>query len=182
MFLYCVKALNASYLVLRSRRNPWQHPTARLIEFLCVSAVSSLLVAAMPRCEGVNESQDRVFPSSERRGGCAIKKMLRSLLVKAQTGWSVPDNVTTSTFTIMTTPSAPLRRLRVFFLLAQPPLLFQEGNTLSWQFIHTCNESVAASPLDPFRRTFSLFTLSHGLMDVFYERRSFRKSTKYRRS
>src|SRR6266850_1805110 len=32
---------------------------------------------------------------------------------------------------IMTTPSAPLRRLRVFFLLAQPPLLFQEGNTLS---------------------------------------------------
>jgi len=37
----------------------------------------------------------------------------------------------------MTTPSAPLRRLRAFFLLAQPPLLFQEGNTLSWQFIHT---------------------------------------------
>src|SRR6267142_7280791 len=35
------------------------------------------------------------------------------------------------------TPSAPLRRLRAFFLLAQPPLLFQEGNTLSWQFIHS---------------------------------------------
>ena len=81
--------------------------------------------------------QDRVFPSSERRGGCAIKKMLRSLLMKAQTGWSVLDNVSTSTYTIMTTPSAPLRRLRAFFLLAQPPLLFQEGNTLSWQFIHT---------------------------------------------
>jgi len=30
--------------------------------------------------------QERVFPSSERRGGCAIKKMLRSLLIKAQTG------------------------------------------------------------------------------------------------
>ena len=87
--------------------------------------------------EGVNELQDRVFPSSERRGGCAIKKMLRSLLMKAQTGWSFPDNVTRSTFSIMTTPSAPLRRLRAFFLLAQPPLLFQEGNTLSWQFIHT---------------------------------------------
>ena len=67
----------------------------------------------------------------------AIKKMLRSLLMKAQTGWSVPDNFRTSTFIIMTTPSAPLRRLRIFFLLAQPPLLFQEGNTLSWQFIHT---------------------------------------------
>ena len=76
--------------------------------------------------------QERVFPSSERRGGCAIKKMLRSLLMKAQTGWSFPDNVTTSAFYIMTTPSAPLRRLRTFFLLAQPPLLFQEGNTLSW--------------------------------------------------
>src|SRR6266436_2725527 len=87
--------------------------------------------------EGVNELQGRVFPSSERRGGCAIKKMLRSLLMKAQTGWSVPDNVSTQTFTIMTTPSAPLRRLRAFFLLAQPPLLFQEGNALSCQFIHT---------------------------------------------
>src|SRR6267142_1060441 len=38
------------------------------------------------------------------------------------------------------TPSAPLRRLRAFFFLAQPPLLFQEGNTLSWQFIHTFYE------------------------------------------
>src|SRR5438132_8609465 len=94
--------------------------------------------------------------ASERRGGCAIKKMLRSLLMKAQTGWSVPDNVTTSTFTIMTTPSAPLRRLRAFFLLAQPPLLFQEGNTLSWQFIHTCNESDAVSLLDPVGGYFHL--------------------------
>src|SRR5437016_5537096 len=82
--------------------------------------------------EGVNELQDRVFPSSERRGGCAIKKMLRSLLMKRRRGGQ-----SRISFTIMTTPSAPLRRLRAFFLLAQPPLLFQEGNTLSWQFIHT---------------------------------------------
>src|SRR5258705_5092895 len=87
--------------------------------------------------EGVNELQGRVFPSSERRGGCAIKEMLRSLLMKAQTGWSVPDNVSTSTFTIMTTPSSPLRRLRAFFLLAQPPLLFPAGNTLSLHFTYT---------------------------------------------
>src|SRR5438128_12042120 len=81
-----------------------------------------LTVAAL--YEGVNGLQGRVFPSSERRGGCAIKKMLRSLLMKAQTGWSVPDNLSTSTFTIMTTPSAPLRRLRVFFLTgaATPPV------------------------------------------------------------
>ena len=77
-----------------------------------------------------------MFPSLERRGGCAIKKTLRSLLMKAQTGWSVPDNVLTSRCTTVTTPSASLRRLRAFLLLAQPPLLFQEGNTLSRQFVH----------------------------------------------
>src|SRR5437867_7801000 len=71
MFLCCVKALNASYLVLRSRRNPWQHPTARLIEFLCVSAVSSLLVAALPRCEAVNELQVRPH-SPPYEGGVAV--------------------------------------------------------------------------------------------------------------
>src|SRR2546426_4517332 len=77
--------------------------------------------------------------SPPRRGGVAApsRKCCEASLMKAQTGGSVPDNVSTSTCTIMTTPSAPLRRLRAFFLLAQPPLLFQEGNTLSWQFIHT---------------------------------------------
>src|SRR6267142_2012067 len=104
------------------------------LELAVISSASNTLTRAPAVVEGVNELQGRVFPSSERRGGCAIKKMLRSLLMKAQTGWSVPDNVTRSTFTIMTTPSAPLRRLRAFFLLAQPPLLFQEGNTLCWQF------------------------------------------------
>src|SRR2546427_733514 len=96
--------------------------------------------------------QDRVFPSSERRGGCAVKKMLRSLLMKAQTGWAVPDKVTKSTCTIMTTPSSPLRRLRAFFLLAQPRLLFQEGNTLSWQFIHTFIELRKLCSIGLFQR------------------------------
>jgi len=53
--------------------------------------------------------------------------------LKAQTEWSVLDNVSTSTCTKMTTPSAPFRWLLVFFLLAQPPLLSQEGNPLSCQ-------------------------------------------------
>src|SRR6267143_3849131 len=85
--------------------------------------------------EGVNKSQERVFPSSKRRGGCAIKKMLRSLLVKAQTGWSVPDNVTTSTFTIMTTRLRRFGGFASFSYWRSHPLLFQEGNALSWQFI-----------------------------------------------
>src|SRR6266446_1962779 len=68
--------------------------------------------------------QDRVFPSSERRGSCAIKKMLRSLLIKAQTGWSVPDNVTTSTFTIMTHPVCAASEASRLFLTgaATPPV------------------------------------------------------------
>src|SRR5437899_9242285 len=40
--------------------------------------------------------------------------------------WSVLESVSK-----MTTPSAPFRWLRVFFLMAQPPLLFQERNTLA---------------------------------------------------
>src|SRR6059036_2017169 len=34
--------------------------------------------------------------------------------------------------------------------------LFREGNTLSWQFIHTCNESDAVSLLDPVGGYFHL--------------------------
>jgi len=49
-----------------------------------------------------------------------------------------------------------IRRLRSIFLMAQPPLLSEEGNTLSWQFIHTCNESDAVSLLDPVGGYFHL--------------------------
>src|SRR5262249_50386524 len=37
-------------------------------------------------------------------------------------------NAFRNTASIPTTPSAPLRWLRIFFLMAQPPLLYQEGN------------------------------------------------------
>ena len=37
-------------------------------------------------------------------------------------------NAFRNTSAIRTTPSAPLRWLRIFFLMAQPPLLYQEGN------------------------------------------------------
>src|SRR6266478_4176726 len=50
--------------------------------------------------------------------------MLRSLLMKAQTGWSVPDNVTTSTFTIMTHPVCAASEASRLFLTgaATPPV------------------------------------------------------------
>ena len=41
-------------------------------------------------------------------------------------GWSVRQN---QSYAGLTTPSAPLRWLRDIFLLAQPPLLCEEGNT-----------------------------------------------------
>src|SRR5262252_7778601 len=49
-----------------------------------------------------------------------------------RTGWSRMEpflkNAFRNTSSIPTTPSAPIRWLRVFFLMAQPPLLYQEGN------------------------------------------------------
>src|SRR5882672_11481319 len=72
----------------------------------------------------------RLFPSLERRGGCAINKTL-----PFRNG---ADGVVAheKRFAELTTPSAPLRWLRSIFLMAQPPLLSEEGNTLG-QFIHT---------------------------------------------
>ncbi len=37
----------------------------------------------------------------------------------------------TKSFAELTTPAAPQRRLRGIFLMARPPLLSQEGNTLA---------------------------------------------------
>src|SRR5215813_14238517 len=49
-----------------------------------------------------------------------------------RTEWSGMEpflkNAFRNTSAISTTPSAPLRWLRIFFLMAQPPLLRQEGN------------------------------------------------------
>src|SRR2546422_10789288 len=87
--------------------------------------------------EGVNELPGKGVPVLGEEGWLRHQEDAAKPPYKGADGVVVPDNFTPSTFTIMTTPSAPLRRLRAFFLLAQPPLLFQEGNTLSWQFIHT---------------------------------------------
>ena len=50
-----------------------------------------------------------------------------------RTGWSgMEQSLLKDAFrnssACLTTPSAPLRWLRVFFLMAQPPLLYQEGS------------------------------------------------------
>src|SRR5438132_13451891 len=74
--------------------------------------------------------QDRVFPSWNRRGGCASKKKARS---RGSGADGVVIMVTVDVVTLSGTDHpvcAFIRRLRSIFLMAQPPLLSEEGNTL----------------------------------------------------
>ena len=73
--------------------------------------------------------QDGVFPSWNRRGGCASKKKARSLRSGAD-GVVIMVNVDVVTLSGTDHPvCAFIRRLRSIFLMAQPPLLRKEGNT-----------------------------------------------------
>src|SRR5881628_2299621 len=75
--------------------------------------------------------QDRVFPSWNRRGGCASNKKARSLRSGAD-GVVIMVDVDVETLSGTDHPvCAFIRRLRSIFLMAQPPLLSEEGNTLS---------------------------------------------------
>jgi len=64
-----------------------------------------------------------------------------------RTGWSRMEpllrNAFRNTSAVPTTPSAPLRWLRIFLLMAQPPLLYQEGSGAA-QFIHTRRDAGSA--------------------------------------
>src|SRR2546421_3710879 len=81
--------------------------------------------------------QNRVFPPWNRRGGCASKKKARSLRSGAD-GVVIMVNVDVETLSGIDHPvCAFIRRLRSIFLMAQPPLLSEEGNTLA------CNSDAA---------------------------------------
>ena len=70
-------------------------------------------------------AERRAFPSLQRRGGRDTNKLLRSPLVGAD---GVVSRFHKQFFGgLLTTPSARLRRLRCFSLIAQPPLLGEEG-------------------------------------------------------
>src|SRR6266478_10175099 len=68
------------------------------------------------------------IPLLEQEGWTRHQKNAAKPPLKARPGWSVRRKRRRAG---LTTPSAPLRSLRVFFLMAQPPLLSQEGNTLA---------------------------------------------------
>src|SRR6267378_82809 len=81
--------------------------------------------------------QDKVFPSWNRRGGCASKKKARSLRSGAD-GVVIMVHVDVVTLSGTDHPvCAFIRRLRSIFLMAQPPLRSVEGNTLPCVFSHT---------------------------------------------
>src|SRR5690349_18639873 len=65
------------------------------------------------------------FPSSPRSCGRDINKISRTILVRSGRGGDqIPE---TSFWCFITTPSARLRMLPRLFLIAQPPLLEEEG-------------------------------------------------------
>ena len=72
-----------------------------------------------------------MFPSWNRRGGCASKKKARSFRSGAD-GVVIMVNVDVPKLSGTDHPvCAFIRRLRCcIFLMAQPPLLSEEGNTL----------------------------------------------------
>src|SRR2546426_9392500 len=76
--------------------------------------------------EGVNELAGERLNSPPKLGGVPARP---SSSTKGRAGGVVPKQVV-ARFYLGTTPSAPLRN-GTFFLLAQPPLLFQEGNSLA---------------------------------------------------
>jgi len=70
-----------------------------------------------------------VFPSWNRRGGCASKKKLPFR------GGADGVVAHTNCFAELTTPAAPSKEASRHFLMARPPLLSQEGNTLAWRHV-----------------------------------------------
>src|SRR6267142_7201879 len=67
------------------------------------------------------------IPLLEQEGWTRHQKDAAKPPLKAWPGWSVRRKRRRAS---PTTPSAPLRK-GIFFLMAQPPLLSQEGNTLA---------------------------------------------------
>jgi len=87
--------------------------------------------------------QDRGFPSWNRRGGCTSKKKTRSLRSGAD-GVVIVVNADVVTLSGTDHPvCAFTRRLRSIFLMAQPPLLSEEGNTRS------CNSFTPVTKVTP---------------------------------
>src|SRR5262245_21888197 len=66
----------------------------------------------------------RIFPSSPRRGGCAIKKTSRSILSPRRRGGVQPQQ---NSAEFDHHPVRSIRRLRDILLMSRPPLLGEEG-------------------------------------------------------
>jgi len=101
-------------------------------------AFETLTVAAL--YEGVNELQVRPH-SPPYEGGVAVPSRKRTRSEMARTGWSLTSYVAECVLKQVRERPPRLRLFKggfaTFLLMAQPPLLFEEGNTLG-EFIHSC--------------------------------------------
>jgi hypothetical protein len=78
---------------------------------------------------------DAAFPSSQRRGGCAVNEKPRSCLIPRQTGWSGR-----SFFAGLTTPSAPFKGgFATFVLCRVHPSSARRGMLLIFKLTHYRN-------------------------------------------
>src|SRR5207247_3672609 len=77
---------------------------------------------------GTNDA-GALFPSSQRRGGCGSNKKSRSHSKRRRRGGQSDEMLGPENFAELTTPSAPFRNGTIL-LMARPPLLCEEGNTL----------------------------------------------------
>jgi hypothetical protein len=75
---------------------------------------------------------ERVFPSWDRRGGRAIKRMLRSLHLIGADGVVSSEECSTTDHPVCAASEGGL------FLMAQPPLLSKEGNTPLYTLQEKC--------------------------------------------
>ena len=98
--------------------------------------------------EGANELEwSATVPSLHHRkeGWLSDQENVAKHPLTAKPGWFSDGNKR------KTTPAASVSVASRNFLMTQPPLAVMQGGDYAarFQFVHTCNESGAASPLDP---------------------------------
>ena len=115
------------------------------------------LTPAVPRCPSVPRSDTCVglilrtgHPHYTDENSSGFRDFRATPPLTERTGWSIIEplleNAFRNTSSIPTTPSAPLRWLRIFFLMAQPPLLYQGGELRA---SHPFVASISAPAIDP---------------------------------
>ena len=81
--------------------------------------------------EGVNELESSEFPSSQRRGGCAVNLMSRSHLFSRRRGGQFGKVFSPEMFRQSDHPVRSIKGGFATSFMSRPPLLCEEGNSCS---------------------------------------------------